>query len=364
MENVIRREQHFAVSKAGILSHINYAHNNSEEYYCPHCGCRMIKRCGKIRAWHFAHDWRYANETQRTCSYETYLHGYAKLRLKQWFDESESIILHYNQSIACKRYNSCNLRNDNCRCVSYESCDIKQIFNHCTIEAPVKESNGIYRADLLLSSDNNPSRHILLEIKVSHGCTEKKKASNAKIIEFDITSEDDVEYIITHDIEATNKVKYYGFKNIVKTDDRHLIRPAFSFQKFTLYRSGKTHCKTMDCQSILERHGSAIFELTAKVPIANLWQLNKYGLLMAQKQGFKFPNCYFCQHYVYKSEIIGYGCNIKNAAIETGADALQCKSYAFKAISFERINRTFPIEPLDVWSVSPQKTSDKTVQNN
>lgn len=95
MEKEFRREQHYAVSQKGVLSHIKEAHYNSEEYYCPHCGCRMLKRCGKIRAWHFAHDWRYANETQKNCSYETYLHGYAKLRLKQWFDESESIILHY-----------------------------------------------------------------------------------------------------------------------------------------------------------------------------------------------------------------------------------------------------------------------------
>ena len=109
MEKEFRREQHYAVSHKGVLSHIKEAHYNSEEYYCPHCGCRMLKRCGKIRAWHFAHDWRYANETQKNCSYETYLHGYAKLRLKQWFDESESIILHYQQIIRCKHHESCAL---------------------------------------------------------------------------------------------------------------------------------------------------------------------------------------------------------------------------------------------------------------
>ena len=59
MEREFRREQHYAVSQKGVLSHIKEAHYNSEEYYCPHCGCRMLKRCGNIRAWHFAHDWRY-----------------------------------------------------------------------------------------------------------------------------------------------------------------------------------------------------------------------------------------------------------------------------------------------------------------
>ena len=49
MEKEFRREQHYAVSQKGVLSHIKEAHYNSEEYYCPHCGCRMLKRCGKIR---------------------------------------------------------------------------------------------------------------------------------------------------------------------------------------------------------------------------------------------------------------------------------------------------------------------------
>ena len=67
----------------------------------------MLKRCGNIRAWHFAHDYRYENDVNKECSYESYLHAFAKLRLKQWFEESESIILHYQQSMACKYAKDC-----------------------------------------------------------------------------------------------------------------------------------------------------------------------------------------------------------------------------------------------------------------
>ena len=50
MEYENRMEQHYAVSKSGVLVHINEAHDSKEDCFCPHCGCRMLKRCGNIRA--------------------------------------------------------------------------------------------------------------------------------------------------------------------------------------------------------------------------------------------------------------------------------------------------------------------------
>lgn len=346
MEKEFRMEQHYAVSETGILAHIREAHNNSEEYYCPHCGCRMMKRCGNIRAWHFAHDWRDVDEFQKKCSYETYLHGYAKLRLKQWFDESDSIILHYTQSLVCKQYDSCKLTQVN-KCIRNEnkSCDLKQVFNHCEIESSVKESNGSYRADLLLSSDNYPSRHILIEIKVSHGCSDKKKASDAKIIEFDVTSEEDVDYIISHDISESDKVRFYGF-NLKKHDNK--ILPAYSLKKFILYKSGKTFCKSINCQEIASRYPSSLFELTTRISEDQCWILNLYGLQEARKRGFDSPNCYLCEHYCYTEESDCYVCKISNAAIETGADALNCDKYIFNPNVYERI-KLLPLEILDIW---------------
>lgn len=138
MGNEFRREQHYAVSKDGVLAHIKKAHYNSEDYYCPHCGCRMLKRCGKIRAWHFAHDWRYADELQKNCSYETYLHGYAKLRLKQWFDESDSIVLHYQQSIIRKLRASCGLKHDNCSLTLDKFCDLKNSLTFVRLNLQLK----------------------------------------------------------------------------------------------------------------------------------------------------------------------------------------------------------------------------------
>lgn len=351
MEKVFRSEQHYAVSSTGKLAHIKEAHNNPDNYYCPFCGCKMLKRCGNIRTWHFAHDWRDANEFQKNCSYETYLHGYAKLRLKQWFDESSSITLHYKQSIVCKKADLCNLiKNENCRKDIKNSCDLKVVFNRCTIESSVKGANGNYRADLLLTSDSMHPQHILLiEIKVSHGCSEKKKASNTPIIEFDVTSEDDVDYIVSHDIVECDKVRFYGFKKREIPDNAQLISPARTLQQFTLYKSGKTFCKTTNCQSITYHKPSSLFELTTYISENNFWVLNLYGLMKAREQGFSFPNCYHCKHNCYSEENNCYVCEINNVKIEKGADALNCDDYIFKPDYSERIKDLQP-KVLDIWS--------------
>lgn len=38
-----RKEQHYAISTSGRLVHITEAHLSGEDFYCPHCKCRMLK---------------------------------------------------------------------------------------------------------------------------------------------------------------------------------------------------------------------------------------------------------------------------------------------------------------------------------
>lgn len=352
MEKEFRGEQHYAVSKLGIPTHIKDAHNSPEDYYCPHCGCKMLKRCGNIRTWHFAHDWRNATEFQKKCSYETYLHGYAKLRIKQWIDESKSITLYYTESTDCKLYSTCNLiKTDNCRRYREKSFDLKEVFNKCVLESPVKESNGNYRADLLLKSDNNPSRHILIEIKVSHGCTKQKITSGAAIIEFVIAKEEDVEYIISHDIKESDKVQYYGFKRM-RNDTEGLITPIHNLQKFILYKSGKTFCTPTDCQSIGIHKNSSLFEFTTYCTQDDYWKLYQFGLMKARERGFIIPYCFFCEHYIYTEECGCSKCQINNTFIEKGADALNCSFYTFKPSVFDKI-KSYPFEQIALWIHPP-----------
>lgn len=351
MEKEFRREQHYAVSKSGVLTHIKDAHNSTEDYCCPSCGCRMLKKCGSIRTWHFAHDWRDANELQKKCSYESYLHEYAKLRLKQWFEESDSIIFHYVQSVECKKYKDCEfMKEPTCRLNIEMSYDLKDVFKKCSIEAPVTESNGSYRADLLLTSEDG-SKQILIEIKVSHGCTEKKKDSGARIIEFDVTSEEDVDYIISHDIKESDKVRYYGF-DLIRNDEKGLIKPARRLRKFILFKSGKIFCEKTCCQDVENHRCTSLFEITTvNVSDEDCWRLTLYGLMKARERGFKYPSCFLCDHCYYNEESGRNECDINKIKIERGTDALNCVFYRFKPKVFEKISY-WPIECLDIWSRS------------
>lgn len=331
MKKESRMEQHFAVSKEGRLCHITEAHNNQEDFYCPHCGCRMLKKCGDIRTWHFAHDPRSYNEFQKKCYYESYLHAYAKLRFKQWFDKSNSIMLHYRQGVVCKLSDICKLHDeDECINHSTDKCDLKKHFDTCKVEAPVKEDNGCYRADLLLESNKNPNNRLLLEINVSHRCTNQKKTSNAKIIEFDVSSEEDIEYIVSHDIRESEKVRYYNFR--IKTK-KGVIWPKLILPKFILYRSRKFRVDSKNsCLTIKSHHRSSIFEITVDeiVPSRrNYWLLGIFGLMEAKNQGIEIHNCYLCENSCYLEDLNCCGCKIKKEKIAKAHDALNCKSFKY-----------------------------------
>jgi len=175
----------------------------------------------------------------------------------------------------------------------------------------------------------------------------EKKSSNAKIIEFDVSSEDDVKYIITHDINESEKVRYYGFKKHMQEDSDGIIKPKYQkLQKFILYESGKTYSrKKCDCQTITDRHAKSLFEITTSA--SENWRLKLYYLLTAIEHGFYVQDCYLCKHCYYSNEKEGSECKVKNEIIGTGADAVKCQFYEFDASVGDRVKPLYV--PLDVW---------------
>lgn len=336
MNNEIRREQHFAVSSNGVLLHINKAYESNDDFFCPHCGCHMIKRCGELRKWHFAHDWRNTNEFQKKCSYETYLHSYAKLRIKQWFDESHSIILHFQEQSECKSYLNCFWRrlSPKCKKTTEKSLNLRKYLNVCEIEKEIQLDDNIFRPDLLWYNNNHPQKNsIFIEIKVSHGCTKKKKLSGAKIIEFEVHSEEDINNIINNDIRENENIRYYGFNiNTTKTED---IRPLHNLIKFTLFKSGKTFVETKcNCQIIENRRDSSIFELAINdIVTIDPGIFHNIGLAVAKYNGFNVRNCFICNK---RNE-----CIRKKIDEEKGSDAIDCELFQFNETYYSSLLSDF-----------------------
>ncbi len=343
MRDENRMEQHYAVSSDGHLVHVSDAHLRNEDFYCPHCKCRMLKKCGNIRSWHFAHDYRYQNEAVLNCSYESYLHAYAKLRLKQWFEESPQIILHYQQKYVCKFQSSCKWighHDNDCYTFEEKSCDLKKCLTQCQMEECVKSPTDLFRADLLWSNPVNPKNNILVEIKVTHECTQKKRESKLRIIEFEVHSEEDVDNIVNNDIRESDSIKFYGFSpKCISTEE--LVSPKFGLVKFILYENNSVFARSLcNCQNYTRRRLQAQLEVTVKYDSTiglvydntgtaniSLGRFYNWGLAIAHDRHCHVRNCYMCSEHRYDFELGCLSCNLKNQTINNPKDALSCEAF-------------------------------------
>ena len=384
MEYENRMEQHYAVSKSGVLVHINEAHDNKEDCFCPHCGCRMLKRCGNIRAWHFAHDYRYENDVNKECSYESYLHAFAKLRLKQWFEESKSIYLHYNVKAVCQYAKDCLWKGtgDECSQIIEKTFDLKTRLTQCKLEEPIIVNEDRFRADLLWSNPVNPNNDILIEIKVTHECSQKKKESQKRIIEFEVHSEEDVENIVSNDIiRESDIVKFYGFAP--KDVSYEAITPRHSLSKFFYYRSGKVYINTKcDCEIFRKRRAAALLEVTvndkdAKHNISvegkktsnrfSLGRFYNWGLALARSKGCDVRNCYLCNHRQYDYDEEKLTCDLVPEEPCEALTALRCSKYSFDDDSYQKYlddyKAFYKHNIVDVWFVGKEDNVNEGKSN-
>lgn len=300
MKTNIKQEHHYALSKEGVLTHIKDAKAIGGDFFCPHCKRRMIKKCGQIRQWHFAHDKNAANEIQEQCTYETYLHSYAKMRLEQWFNDSDSIFIRYNTRFICNEFNACKLKYKNttdCSIVKEDTIDIKKLLNKCEVEKSIIIDKQVFRPDLIWYNDKKKIEDgIFIEVKVTHGCTEAKKNSSARIIEFEIESEEDVDKIISNEISENNYTHFYGFK--IKTSNKKIETPINqNLYKFILLKDGKGLVRKISCHDYLTREKESCIELTITPDSdVNKPDFYKCGYYLALINNIQYKNCKFCRH--------------------------------------------------------------------
>lgn len=161
MAKILSQNYSYANNSSGSLIDVSNAQRN-EKYFCPICGELMIPHIGKMRRWHFVH------KNVGICSYESYLHKLAKIKIREAFLSSEHFLLSYNAKAICSI---------DCPFIGFPKCegekqvefDLRRYYDTCEIEATYHQ----YRADLLLTSSSNPKTPpVLIEIMVTHKCTE------------------------------------------------------------------------------------------------------------------------------------------------------------------------------------------------
>lgn len=172
-----------------------------ESYTCVNCGKPLIAKQGAVREWHFAHKTNTSN-----CSFETYLHKLSKYFIREMFNEKQQLLaIREKLTQICDREHVCPFKKDkNCFVIEEDHVDLLR-YNDCVEEASIKG----FVADLLFTSDALDP--ILIEICVTHPCTEDKIKSGLKIIEIQVESEEDVEKLLEGKFIESKNVVFYNF---------------------------------------------------------------------------------------------------------------------------------------------------------
>lgn len=151
------------------------------------------------------------------CSKETYLHNFSKKKFYENYssrlNEGKPFFITTPYIGVCDKHKNelgfvCE------RDVFYEDVDITQFYDLVFLE---KRTDKGFIADILLSSSKGLVDDLLVEIAVTHYCSNEKKSSGSKIIELKIEGEKDIlEYLDFIRIpQYQNKaIRYYNLKTL------------------------------------------------------------------------------------------------------------------------------------------------------
>jgi len=298
MSSSASQDYSYANNSSKELVNISFAQRD-EQYFCPICGEPMIPHMGKVRKWHFVH------KNAAKCSYESYLHNLAKIRIREAFLSDGSFLLSYDAKALCSQ--SCPFIGfPQCEGEKHVEFDLRRFYDTCEIEAPYHQ----YRADLLLSSSTNPNLPpVLIEIMVTHKCTEDKISDGVRIIEIPISSEKHIDNIV-------KSRKLYAVRDsclkYIHSKERHII--LYNFNKVELFDPVGRFDEDEDCFS---RRNTIVFwlnsqgqfysfdchcyEVSKKIPpnvhyfITEIATPFKTIFQELSKRGVKIRNCFLCK---------------------------------------------------------------------
>ena len=299
MAKILSQNYSYANNSSGELIHVSTA-QRCEEYFCPICGELMTPHMGKVRRWHFVH------KNAGNCSYESYLHKLAKIKIQQAFSSAEHFWLSYKAKAIC----SCE-----CPFVGSPKCegekpvkfDLRKFYDTCEIEASYHQ----YKADLLLTSSINPKiPPVLIEIMVTHKCTEDKINDGVRIIEVKIQSEEQIDKIVESCLISA--VRDDSHSNYYYSNDAQ--NTLYNFNKVESFDPTGSFDEYYDCFSRkntivfwLNNHGQFrsfdchCYEVGKKLPsnvhyfVTEIATPFKEILQEFSKHGVKIRNCFLCK---------------------------------------------------------------------
>lgn len=378
---------HSAKDANGKTVHISeVTKDNRARYYCIGCAQEMSAVLGDKREHHFRHKGEH-------CSWESYLHKLAKIRLKERFYSQKEFIIKYGVEYKCDKFQNCKwgsrYRKPSCNGKGIEVVDLKKYYDTCKEEVFY---NG-FIADLLLSSSEDPNRPpVFLEISVTHDCEPEKVNSGIRIIELKITNEEDVNRQLFDEealslntsinrsktIQELPPVRFYNFQKIIK--NKHPLRRFWVYKDEKGVLRGADEQDGMTCHEVCDNHrNDSLYEVAIPVDVLNQSQkeyFHSFGMVKAIKQGIEVRLCALCKNVVacgqkLPREVVDNQTGEKklqsviirvvdaiNNKWDTVPWAVECKSYALNHYYVNQELQRFSGIPCKEWvKPNPDKES-------
>lgn len=292
------QKYNYANNSSGELIDVSTAQRN-EKYICPICGGLMTPHMGNERRWHFVHN------NAGNCSYESYLHKLAKIKISEAFISSNHFLLSYKAKAICS---------SECPFIGFPKCegekhvefDLRRYYDTCEIEAPYHQ----YKADLLLTSSTNPKTPpVLIEIMVTHKCTEDKIKDGVRIIEIPIQSEEQIDNIVNscrltavrnnhynYSYSNNRNITLYNFNKVEQFD------PVGSFDGYEdCFSRRNTIVFLLNKQGQFRSFDCHCYEVSKKIPSNVHYYITEVATQFKEifqgfsKRGVKIRNCFLCK---------------------------------------------------------------------
>lgn len=300
------------------IKNIDSEYRKEHSFHCIGCNGKMKANFCKTKTDYFSH---YGD----SCSSETYLHELAKKVFKQKFENYTSVLLQFEQSDLCDNHQTCAFYKFSlCSKKNEKIFDLKDFYNVCQEEKVIDK----YKADLLLSdSKGKYKKPILIEIFVTHQCTEDKINSRLKIIEFKIESELDIRKLLDQPIKKdSERIKLYGFKE--ESNDKIQLGNRL-IRKITFYDNGKYRVNEINCRSVSEvkKESESLIDIYLPKTLYNK-DVSIASILAGRKC------CFLCKYSTYHDKKKQIHPNCLN-----WQDPYKCNLYKEDSDKVERYNR-------------------------
>ena len=272
-----------------------------EKFECLGCNNILTPVLGEKRRKHFRH------KVDVDCSPETYLHKLAKTKFYEVYidclQQNKSFLITIEQEQICNYFESdflyhCHLGD------KPQTFDLTKFFRKIYVE----EKEDSFIPDLLLVSDKGDK--LFIEIAVTHQSTEAKINSEYRLIEIDITEEDDLEIISSKKLACGEKVSFFNFKSSINNNlcggkCFQQLKPyahcIIKYKYFVIFKNGKSAILDITLHEIENLHKNSRIKYGEFIDISDCETIisNEYIRLVIESfvNNRDIKNCFLCRYH-------------------------------------------------------------------